>query len=115
VDVCVKVAENLYAAAVNDPEREVFKVPAFMKQMVEKKWLGEKAGAGFYKKDGKEILHLDWKTPSTPAPRWTRRRTSRSRRPNQPVMAGKDKAAQFLWRVLSATLPTRPPVPEISD
>src|SRR6185295_154735 len=62
VDVCVKVAENLYDATPNDPGRETFRIPAFMKAMVEKKWLGDKTGGGFYRKEGKDIRTLDWKT-----------------------------------------------------
>jgi 3-hydroxyacyl-CoA dehydrogenase len=62
VDVCVKVIENLYPAVPNDPEREVFRVPDFMKEMVKRGWLGRRPGAGFYKKEGKEIRTLDWKT-----------------------------------------------------
>jgi len=123
VDVCVKVASNLYDAVPNDPERAVFQVPAFMKTMVANKWLGEKTGAGFYKRDGKEILTLDWKPLE-----YRERKKARfgsvdaaqnvadvGARINQ-IMAGKDKAAQFLWRVLSATsLYAAACVPEISD
>jgi 3-hydroxyacyl-CoA dehydrogenase len=109
VDVCVKVAENLHAAAVNDPERDVFKVPAFMKQMLERNWLGEKAGAGFYKKDGKEILHLDWKTLEY-KPRQKPKFKDLEAAQNLPdmatrlqaIVASPDKAGQFLWRVLSS-------------
>ncbi len=109
VDVCVKVAENLYAAVVDDPERDVFVVPAFMKQMVEKKLLGEKAGAGFYRKDGKEILHLDWKALAY-GPRQKPKFASLEAAQNLPdihtrlqaIVASKDKAGQFLWRVLSS-------------
>ena len=125
VDVCVKVASNLYDAVPNDPERAVFQVPTFMKSMVDRKWLGEKSGVGFYKRDGKEILTLDWKTLE-------HRERKKARfasvdavqnvadigaRINQ-IMAGprEDKAGQFLWRVLSATsLYAAARVPEISD
>jgi 3-hydroxyacyl-CoA dehydrogenase len=123
VDVCVKVASNLYDAVPNDPERAVFQVPDFMKAMVERKWLGEKTGGGFYKKDGKEIRSLDWKTLE-----YRERRKAKlgaleaaqnvgdmSARLRQ-LVAGKDKAGQFLWRVLSAvSLYAAARVPEISD
>ena len=123
VDVCVKVASNLYDAAPNDPEREAFRVPGFMKAMVEKKWLGDKTGGGFYRKEGSEIRTLDWKTleyrerhelkfASVEA---ARSEANIGARINQ-IMAGKDKAAQFLWRVLSATsFYAASLVPEISD
>jgi 3-hydroxyacyl-CoA dehydrogenase len=123
VDVCVKVASNLYEAVPNDPEREVFKVPAFMHTMLSKGWLGEKSGTGFYKKDGQEILALDWKTLEH-KPRSKPRFASLDAAQNLPdvgqrlnaVMAGQDKAGRFLWRVLSSTsLYAAGLVPEISD
>lgn len=123
VDVCVKVAENLYRAVPQDPEREVFKVPAFMKAMVERGWLGEKTGAGFYRKDGKEIRTLDWKTleyrerrkPQLASLEAVQSLPDVALRIQQ-LLNGKDKAAQFLWRVLSATsLYAASLVPEISD
>ena len=47
-------------------ERSDLKLPDFFKQMLERKWLGDKTKGGFYrktKKDGKsEIFALDWKT-----------------------------------------------------
>ncbi len=49
-------------------ERSDLQLPDFFKQMLEKKWLGDKTKGGFYKKnkggDGKEDerLALDWKT-----------------------------------------------------
>jgi 3-hydroxyacyl-CoA dehydrogenase len=65
LDTLIHVAENLYEGAPDDEKREMFKIPGFMKQMVEKKLLGEKTKQGFYKKDmdkeGKKvILSLDY-------------------------------------------------------
>jgi 3-hydroxyacyl-CoA dehydrogenase len=67
LDTMVHVANGLYANCVNDSERDIFKLPAFISKMVENKWLGDKTGQGFYKKvkneGGKsEILALDLKT-----------------------------------------------------
>ncbi len=123
VDVCVKVAENLHAAAGQDPERDVFLPPAFMKQMVERKWLGEKAGAGFYKRDGKEILALDWKSlqhkprrkPQLAALEATRNIGDLGER-LRALVARDDEAGRFLWRVLSSvSLYAAGRVGEISD
>jgi 3-hydroxyacyl-CoA dehydrogenase len=123
VDVCVKVAENLYAAVPDDPEREVFRVPAFMKAMLERGWLGEKSGSGFYRKDGKEIRSLDWMTleyrerrkarfASVDAAQNVADAAARLRQ----LVAGQDEAGRFLWRVLSSTsLYAASLVPEISD
>jgi 3-hydroxyacyl-CoA dehydrogenase len=62
LDVFSKVAENIFENAPHDPQREIFRVPDFMRSMLEKKLLGTKTGGGFYKKAGEEILTLDLET-----------------------------------------------------
>ncbi len=123
VDVCVKVSSHLFDALPNDPEREILRVPAFMDKMVERKWLGEKTGAGFYKREGKEIRTLDWKAleyrerqkPKLPSVEAAESVADVGARINQ-ILAGKDKAADFLSRVLVGTsLYAAALVPEISD
>ncbi|HVR71360.1 MAG TPA: 3-hydroxyacyl-CoA dehydrogenase/enoyl-CoA hydratase family protein [Vicinamibacteria bacterium] len=123
VDVCLKVAENLHRAVPRDPERDVFAPPEFMKAMVARGWLGEKAGGGFYRKEGAEIRALDWKTleyrerrqapfPSLTAAQAVSDPAARLRQ----VVAGSDPGARFLWRVLSSTaLYAASVVPEIAD
>ena len=59
LDVFVHVAENVYQNAVNDSERETFRIPDFMRLMLDRKMLGAKTKGGFYKKDGHQILALD--------------------------------------------------------
>jgi 3-hydroxyacyl-CoA dehydrogenase len=73
--VFVHVADNIYTNAPNDPHREIFRVPEFMRSMLNRKILGAKTGRGFYKKEGDQILTLDVQTmdyrpqrkPSLPA------------------------------------------------
>ena len=123
VDVAVKVWSNLYDAVPDDPEREVFRTPDFMRAMVERGWLGEKAGVGFYRKDGAQILALDWKTLEHHERRKARFASVETAQSVEDVgarigqiLGGKDKAAQFLDRVLSSTcLYAASLVPEISD
>ncbi|MFC3199121.1 3-hydroxyacyl-CoA dehydrogenase NAD-binding domain-containing protein [Parapedobacter deserti] len=67
LDTLVNVAQGLSENATDDEAKGVFQLPPYMQQMVEKKWLGEKSGQGFYKKikdEGgmSEILALDLKT-----------------------------------------------------
>jgi len=67
IDTLVKVAEGVYQHCPDDESRELMKVPAFVKAMLEKGWAGEKSGQGFYKKvknekGEREILTLDVKT-----------------------------------------------------
>jgi 3-hydroxyacyl-CoA dehydrogenase len=66
LDTLVKVADYLYASCPNDEMHELFKLPAYVKQVSDNKWFGDKSGQGFYKKvkaaEGKsEILSLDLK------------------------------------------------------
>ena len=65
LDILSHVVSNT-AQNVHD-ERSDLKLPDFYRQMLERKWLGDKTKAGFYKKskstDGnEERLALDWKT-----------------------------------------------------
>src|ERR1700674_535272 len=64
LDILGHVVGNM-TANVND-ERSDLRLPDFFKQMLERKWLGDKTKGGFYKKGaaGKEDerLALDWKT-----------------------------------------------------
>jgi 3-hydroxyacyl-CoA dehydrogenase len=67
LDTLLHVSENVYEGAPNDEEREMFRPPDLIRQMIEKKLLGEKTKQGFYKKavdrEGKRvILSLDYHT-----------------------------------------------------
>ncbi|GGG84351.1 3-hydroxyacyl-CoA dehydrogenase [Parapedobacter pyrenivorans] len=67
LDTLVNVANGLAENAKDDEAAGVFQLPSYIQQMVEKKWLGEKSGQGFYKKikndkGDSEILALDLKT-----------------------------------------------------
>ncbi|KQS41539.1 3-hydroxyacyl-CoA dehydrogenase/enoyl-CoA hydratase family protein [Pedobacter sp. Leaf194] len=67
LDTMIKVAKGLYDNCPDDKAHELFKLPEYVKEMEEQKWLGDKTKQGFYKKtktaEGKtEILALDLKT-----------------------------------------------------
>ena len=122
VDVALKVSENLYQAVPHDPQREVFKLPRFVHEMVERKMLGDKAGGGFYRKEA-QIRTLDWKTleyrerrkAKLPSVEAAQNVADLGARINQ-MMGARDKAGTFLWRVLSETcLYAASLLPEISD
>jgi 3-hydroxyacyl-CoA dehydrogenase len=49
LDVMGHVVANLRELAPDDDSRELFVAPPFMQQMLERKWLGNKTGQGFYK------------------------------------------------------------------
>ncbi len=62
LDTLVHVARNCHEALVADERRRVFTVPPLLAELVSRKWLGQKTGHGFYKKQGNDILQLDLKT-----------------------------------------------------
>ena len=67
IDTLSRVCNGIYENCPDDECRDVFVVPDFIKDMLEKNWLGDKTGQGFYKKtrdkNGKrEILVLDFES-----------------------------------------------------
>jgi 3-hydroxyacyl-CoA dehydrogenase len=59
LDTYVHVSDNCHRLLADDPQRDAFLVPDFIRKMVERKQLGDKTGSGFYKKEGKVIRTLD--------------------------------------------------------
>ena len=61
LDIAVGVAENLYEAVPEDESREELKPPQKLKEMQERNLLGNKTGAGFYKRnqrDGQTVFDV---------------------------------------------------------
>jgi 3-hydroxyacyl-CoA dehydrogenase len=125
LDVWAHVTRNLQEMVPHDPWRGRFALPAFAEQMIERGWLGEKRGQGFYKRVGKdkEIHAIDWKTLEYhPAqkPRFASAEASKNiedlgERLRALVAAG-DRAGTFLWSLLSDhVVYAASVVPEISD
>jgi 3-hydroxyacyl-CoA dehydrogenase len=133
VDVLAHVAMNFaaQAAKINDERAEVTLAP-FIGKMLEKKWLGDKTGQGFYKKEGKDaegrdLRHvLDWQTldykqsmrPKFPAIEMAKNVESTAVRIPQLLHAdaSKDKAAGFYWPLLTELFTySANRVPEIAD
>src|SRR5271167_3414251 len=94
-------------------ERDDLKLPDFFLAMVERKWLGDKAKGGFYKKqkgpEGDQRLGLDWKTleyrpqqrPKFPSLERSETVEELPERLNMLLAPSRDKANVFLWSVLS--------------
>jgi 3-hydroxyacyl-CoA dehydrogenase len=60
IDTLIKVADNLYEDCPDDESRAYYKVPDFVRTMVNNGWNGDKGGQGFYKKikkDGQKEIH----------------------------------------------------------
>jgi 3-hydroxyacyl-CoA dehydrogenase len=68
LDVLAHVVKNLRESLPHDERRDLFQVPDFAEQMIQRGLLGDKTGQGFYKKvkgqsaDESEILTLDLAT-----------------------------------------------------
>lgn len=128
VDILLHVAENVYEGAANDERREMFKPPAFLARMVEKKLLGQKTKQGFYKKvkggdKKKSLLAIDYDTLEY-RPLQDVKLPSLEAAKNVPGTAGKvkalfyadDLAGKFTFRSMTETLLyTASKIPEIAE
>lgn len=110
LDTFVHVANNVYEQ-VEGKEKEVFEVPVFMKEMLNKGWLGSKSGQGFFLKKGKEILELDPATMEygprkklkTAATEMSRQEKGTANKMKALVYA-EDRAGSLLWNIISPVL-----------
>jgi 3-hydroxyacyl-CoA dehydrogenase len=128
LDTVVHILDNCYETLTEDEEREIFKTPAFIADMIKAKRFGDKTKGGFYKKskgDGgkSDVLALDPKTgeyrekqkvrfDSTGAVRGIDDPAARLKK----FLSYDDRAATFGWNVLRDTLVySGNRIPEIAD
>jgi 3-hydroxyacyl-CoA dehydrogenase len=125
LDVWGFVGTNLYHAVPNDPWRDRYLMTDFHQKMMDRGWLGEKSGQGYYKRVGKEkeIHAIDLKTleyhpaakvkfPAADAARNIEDIGERLRT----LVKGTDRVGTFLWKLYSDLfLYSAEMVPEISD
>ena len=128
LDVTAHVVSNLYPAIPDDEDRETFQMPELMKQLLDKKLLGDKTNGGFFKKSkdaaGKtEILELDLQTfeykpqgkakfPSLESAKQIEDIPTRVKT----LVWGKDRVGEFLWKTtaqIARYAANR--IPEIAD
>ena len=125
LDTALNVMNNMYdrVTTESEEERQKFKAPDLLVKLVEDGRLGQKSGQGWYKKEGKEILSLDFDTMEYSP---TKKRFFDTIRVGRPIKDLKkrlsaityldDVGAKFLWEVnapmftYSAEL-----IPEIAD
>ena len=67
IDTLVKVAKGVAEACPGDEQNAVFQIPSWLQKIVEKNWLGDKTGQGFFakrktEKGEKDIHTLNLKT-----------------------------------------------------
>jgi 3-hydroxyacyl-CoA dehydrogenase len=130
IDLGGDVSTNLFAAIPHDPYREVLQHPKTVElvtKMIEKGWLGNKTGQGYYKKtmvDGKrEFWILNPETFEYEAPTKPRfdsigaaREISDMGERLEMLAYADDRAGEFVWHILSRTaVYAASVIPEISD
>ena len=59
LDTMAHVIKTMADTLADDPWHEFFKAPAWLQALIEQGALGQKTGAGFYRKAGKDIVVLD--------------------------------------------------------
>jgi 3-hydroxyacyl-CoA dehydrogenase len=109
LDTFAHVAKNLYENASGDEMRELFKIPDYVQKMIEKNWLGNKTGQGFYKRirseTGKEKLVLDYKTleyrpvQKVQYPSLDAAKAASGAAKAKALVYGSDRAGQFAWKI----------------
>jgi 3-hydroxyacyl-CoA dehydrogenase len=111
LDLLGHVAANLFERLTDEDERAVFRLPPLVEALVARGWIGEKAGQGFYKKQGPDILTLDPATMAYRARQPARLpaldaagATEDLRARIKLLFLGGDKAGDFLRRTLGPTL-----------
>ncbi len=129
LDTIVHVARNTYEYCTDDEDRELFQVPEFVQKMLERKLLGNKTKAGFYKKEKspegkKQILALDLRTleyrpkekASAASLSAVKNMSDVAERIQYLCLDAEDEAAELVWKAISATLVyAANRVPEISE
>ncbi|MEE2828533.1 MAG: 3-hydroxyacyl-CoA dehydrogenase/enoyl-CoA hydratase family protein [Myxococcota bacterium] len=115
LDTLAHVATNCYESLSEDPQRDVFALPDFVRSMLENGQLGSKSGEGFYKKtrvDGnKAILALNLATGEYESQDKTRFESIGAARDLEDtgervraILAHGDTASQLAWETTAATL-----------
>lgn len=130
LDTLVHVAKALPLNAPDDEAKDIFVLPSFLEKMIANKWLGDKTGQGFYKKNktkgdsgGKEILTLNLDTMEYGPKQKSKFATIETAKPIEDLRqrlkalyAGMDKAGNFyrlFHQLLFAYISHR--IPEIAD
>jgi 3-hydroxyacyl-CoA dehydrogenase len=127
IDTLTHVAGNSYDLLTADEQRDIFKFPDFVGEMVTKGLLGNKSKQGFFKKvkgeNGQEFVYYDYITGEyVPSQRPKFASVEAAKSIDDPakrlraVVTGDDKAARFAWINLRDTLIyTYNRIPEIAD
>lgn len=115
LDTFVHVAKNVQQSVSDESEQAAFAIPDYIEKMVANRWLGDKTGQGFFRKEktaaGREILALDLdtleyrprkkvKSPSLDAAK----AAGVVEKKIISLVSGKDQASLFAWEILKKVL-----------
>jgi 3-hydroxyacyl-CoA dehydrogenase len=123
LDTAIHVSENSYRNLPDDEERDIFIVPPLFQEMAKRGWLGEKAGAGFYRRVDGEIQVLDYavmayrprRKVALPVVETAKLIDDPAKR-LRALVGDPSKAGEFVWRLVSSLLVyAARRVPEIAD
>ena len=127
IDTLLHVADNSFELLVHDEQREIFRVPAFIGEMVARGLLGNKSGQGFFKKvkgeNGQEFYYYDYTTGEyvlSRRPKFASIEAARTfedpARRLQALITAEDEAARFAWvNLRDILIYTFNRIPEIAD
>ena len=128
LDTMGHVARNSYELIADEEEKKDFVIPDFVNQMIEKKLLGKKTQAGFYKTDltpewkkvrkvinPETLEYEDWQKVDLPCLAEAKKAKSLPEK-MRAIVYGDDKGARFAWKaVASQLIYSANRIPEISD
>jgi 3-hydroxyacyl-CoA dehydrogenase len=111
IDILGHVARNLTERLPEPADRDAVTLPPLVQRMIERGWVGEKSGQGFYKKTGAEILTLNPQTMEY-RPRQSAKLASLDAAQSiedvgeriKTLLLGRDKVGAFLRETLGKTL-----------
>lgn len=128
LDTLIHVANGVRENCPNDEQNDTFKLPAFIQQMADNNWLGDKTKQGFYKKskdkNGKRVIEaLDLNSMEYKAKQKVKFATLTQAKQVEDLkdrlkvlVEGKDKAGEFYRKSFySAFAYVSHRIPEISD
>ncbi|MEK4302330.1 3-hydroxyacyl-CoA dehydrogenase NAD-binding domain-containing protein [Oceanobacillus sp. FSL W8-0428] len=113
IDTFYHVANNVYHHVSDPKEKGIFTVPDFLKQMIDKGWIGAKSGKGFYeKKKDRTIVEInpstleyqERKKLKTAAVELAKQEKGVKRKMKALVNQKGDKASDFIWSIIKPVL-----------